>query len=201
MTLFYAALIGGVVSAILLPVTNYLLIRILNRLLVKVIVEKPIQNFNHNYWTYSLRIKNHALTSLKNVIAFVSLNYESHDIVVDHEIKTYTVNTSDHPLMLSWAKVVHDRNIPNIDINQGESADLNFIRYHQNPTLPLIQIASEQGFYHDKWENKGRVLLKAHKDYYFRILITADNIFPIKKKLRFDQLTALIEIVAKKQAT
>jgi len=193
MSLFYAALIGGAVSAILLPVTNYLFIRILNRLLVKVIIEKPIQNLNNKYWTYSLRIKNGAITSLRNVIAFVSLKYDLADIAEDDEIKTYTVNTSAHPLMLSWAKVVHDRNIPNIDINQGESADLNFIRYHQKPILPLIQIASEQGFFHDKWANKGRILLKVHKDYHFVILITADNIFPIKRKLKFDQLTASLE--------
>jgi len=193
MTLFYAALIGGAVSAILMPVTNYLIVRILNRSLVKVILEKPIQNLNHNYSTYSLSIKNNALTSLRNVIAFVSLNYEFEDIVRDHEIKTYTVNTSDHPLMLSWAKIVQDRNIPSIDINQGERADLNFIRYHEFPDLRLIQIASEQGFYHDQWENKGRVLLRAHKDYHFLILITADNIFPIRKRLKFNHLTASLK--------
>lgn len=191
--LLYAA-IGAVLSSILIPIVTYFFIRIYNTCRVRVTIEPGIQNLENMYWTHSLVVRNRAGGTLKNVVAFIEIDYNEFDIANNEEfIKTYSVFTPNRPLMLSWAKMVDDRNLASIDINQGEWADLNLIRYHMNSSLPLIQVAAENGFYYDKWANKGRMLLKSHRDYHFTIHITADNCFPIRVLLIFNQMSMRIE--------
>ncbi len=193
--LFSTAVIGGLATALVLPVVSYFFKRLFTRCQIKIEVEQPIINNTTKYIAHPIRVKNKSLVSLKNVVSFVTVKYGEKDIVIHGQIETYTVDTSDQPLMLSWAKVVKDGNLPAIDINQGESADLNLIRYHLNESLPLVQFASEQGFWNPGWDNKGRLLLKSHKDYYFELLVTADNMWPKRRKYKFDQMTAtLVEI-------
>ena len=186
------ALIGAAGSVIIYPILNYIFVRLLNKLLTKVLEENHVDRMNKFYSIHSLRITNNTLSSLKNVTAFVSLDYTAEDISDNREIKTYTSIISCRPLMLSWAKVVENSNHPSIDINQGEVADLNLIRYHLNPTLPHIEIASEQGFFSSKRDNRGRVLLKSNRTYNLSILITADNMVPIRREFHFDHSTATL---------
>ena len=87
--------------------------------------------------------------------------------------------------MLSWAKVVDGKNIPEIEINQKEEADLNLFRFHKNlGKTGLLQIASEQGFSNTNPGNsaKGRVLLHLKGDLLFDLLVTSENMAPIRKR-------------------
>ncbi len=190
--LFASAAIGGIATALVLPVVSYFFKRLLTRYLVSIEIERPIKNDMAKYIAFPIRIKNQSLVSLKNVVSFVTLSYAKEDMVIHDRIETYTVDTSNQPLMLSWAKVVNNSNLPSMDINQGESADLNLIRYHLNESLPLIQFASDQGFWNPGWNNKGRLLLKSHKDYYFELVVMADNMWPKRRKYKFDQMTAMV---------
>jgi hypothetical protein len=172
--------IGGIITGIALPLTSYATIRSINHYRTRLQIEKKIENSAHGYDTLSMRLVNNSWATLKNVIPYIVLQYQREWIETDPNVLTYTVDTSNKPLMLSWAKVVSDGNAPNIDINQQEEADLNVFRFHHNlGGRQLLHIASEQGFGTD--QKKGRVLLKLNGDLQFEILVTAENMFPIRK--------------------
>jgi hypothetical protein len=135
-----------------------------------------------------LLITNHSLSSLKNVTAFIIIHFNKANIKKLEEIPTYTTDTSNHPLTLSWAKVIDEGHKPNLDINQGESADLNlFLNHESYKPLRLLQIASESGFGYKN--RKGRVLLALDKSYKFTILLTADNMLPKRRNYLYDHAT------------
>lgn len=172
--------VGGIITSIALPFTSYATIRFVNRQRTNLNVEKKIENPLHGYDTLSMRLINRSWTTLKTVTPYIVVRYSKDQIQTDPSISVYTVETSDKPQMLSWAKVVDGRNVPEININQQEESDLNVFRYHHNlGGRQLLQIASEQGF--SNGERKGRVLLGLNGDLAFEILVTAENMSPIRK--------------------
>lgn len=182
MNALLAAAVGGVITSIAIPFTSYITIRFVNHRQTKVRIEPKIDNRDHRYETLNMRIVNNSWTTLKNVICYITVRYSPSSIRVDPNVRTYSVETSDKPLMLSWAKVVSDGNLPEININQREEPDLNLFRYHYNFDLAgrgLWQIASEQGF--SDGTRKGRVLLHLENDLPFKIMVTAENMSPILK--------------------
>ena len=82
--------------------------------------------------------------------------------------------------MLSWAKFSTGQNLPELNINQGDVADINLFRCHKT----YIEIASESGFYNNTG-GKARVYLTP-RDYDFKLLLTAENIFPITRKYTYN---------------
>jgi hypothetical protein len=172
-----AGAIGGLISLLLLPFASYLFLRLFNRWLTVVEIEFPLDNSNDGYITHPIRIRNNTFSTLKNVTAYILIKFAKDEIGEDPNLQTYTVDTSDQPLMLSWAKVTEVGNRPNININQGESADLNLFRHHKNnKPLQLLQISSEQGFSNINKNIKGRVLLKLSREYPFSIYFKYPNI-------------------------
>src|SRR5665213_2858456 len=137
-----------------------------------------------------LIVTNNSYSSIKNVVAYLTLNYTKEDFRGDYEINVFNAETPiDHQLTLSWSKQLGDRIVPYTDINQGESADLNLFRIHGSTDITVnihnIQIPSENGFSHKQLNRRGRLLLNGDKEYDFSVLITADNMAPIKRKYRF----------------
>lgn len=184
--------VGGIITSLALPFTSYATIRLVNRSRTRLQIEKKIQNPAHGYDTLSMRLVNNSWATLKNVTPYIVLQYQREWIETDPNVLTYTVDTSNKPLMLSWAKVVSDGNAPEININQQEEADLNVFRFHHNlGGRQLLHIASEQGFGNST--KKGRVLLKLNGDLPFEILVTAENMFPIRKSYLLQ--TATLEII------
>ena len=179
-------LFGGLATALLFPFSSYLLIRMLNAARTKIVIEPAMENTVGKYTTIGLRIENKSWATLKNLTAFISIKYTAEDIQPDPNIQAYSVTTSDRPLMLSWAKVVDGNNIPHIDLNQAEPADLNLIRSYSSFNLPILQVASEQGFGGAGTGKKGRLILRSDKNYCFQILLTADNMLPIKNQYEYD---------------
>jgi hypothetical protein len=177
--------IGGVITSLALPLTSYMTTRLLNRKCTHLRIEKKIVNEKHGYDTINMRLVNDSWATLKNVIPYIIVRYADEDIREDPNINVYSVQTSDKPLMLSWAKVVDGKNIPEIEINQTEEADLNLFRFHKNLSKAgLLQIASEQGFSNTNPDNsaKGRVLLHLKDDLLFDLLVTSENMAPIRKR-------------------
>jgi hypothetical protein len=177
--------IGGVITSLALPLTSYMTTRLLNRKCTHLRIEKKIVNEKHGYDTINMRLVNESWATLKNVIPYIIVRYADEDIREDPNINVYSVQTSDKPLMLSWAKVVDGKNIPEIEINQKEEADLNLFRFHKNLSKAgLLQIASEQGFSNTNPDNsaKGRVLLHLKGDLLFDLLVTSENMAPIRKR-------------------
>ncbi len=135
---------------------------------------------NDEYSTNSLRVTNNAGATLKNATVYIAIPYLIDDIIKESDLKSYNTTPRGRPLMLSWAKFSTGRNVPELNINQGDVADINLFRCREN----YIEIASESGFCNDTG-GKARVYLSP-KDYEFIILMTAENIFPIKKKYTYN---------------
>jgi len=186
--LMLSAFAGGVLTAIILPITNYFFVRTFNHRRVNVRSGSLIRGLKKNHWNLPLILTNNSYSSLKNVIAYLTISYSEEDLRADPNIITFNAVTPlHHQLTLSWSKQLGDRIVPYTDINQGESADLNLFRFHQMDNgITLLQIPSENGFYHAERGRIGRLLLNGDRDYEFYILITADNMTPLKKKYIFN---------------
>ncbi len=178
------AAIGGIFTGIAIPIAQYFIPRLFNKRRVKISLDTRKES---NYVVFNLRIHNNSFASLKNVYAYVDINNDVNDIKKEESrIKFYCSDSIVKNGLLSWSKETNNANNPNADINQGEAPDLNFIRFHNNDA---IEIASEQGFFDENRKNKARVVLKANKNFSFQILITADNLWPIRDEFVFDNVS------------
>lgn len=178
------AAIGGIFTGIVIPIAQYFIPRLFNRRRVKVNLDTRNES---DYFVFNLRVQNNSFASLKNVYVYVDIDNEVNDIEKNEtRIKFYCSDSRVSNGMLSWSKEINKINSPNIDINQGEAPDLNFIRLHNNNS---IEVASQEGFYDEEKRNKSRVLLKANRNFSFKILVTADNIWPILDEFYFDYST------------
>jgi hypothetical protein len=186
---FVTALLGGVVSALLYPFFSYFITRWLNSKLVKIDLRPADESPINTHISLPLQIINNSFLALKNVSVFIYTEYQNEDIISKQEepsIQAYFSNSAFQWTRLSWAKVVDSKIVSQCDINQGEKADLNVFRLHSKKNArPILQIASEQGFYKKDTDRRGRVLLNAQKNYLFRIKITAENILPVVKAFRY----------------
>jgi hypothetical protein len=185
--IFLTAAIGGIFTGIAIPVAQYFIPRLFNRRRVKVNLDTRKES---DYIVFNLRIRNNSFSSLRNVYAYVDIDNEVNDIKKEEtRIKFYCSDSKVTNGMLSWSKEINKVNSPNIDINQGETPDLNFIRFHNNEA---IEVASEQGFFDEEKKNKSRVVLKANRNFSFTILVTADNLWPIRDEFIFDNTTKTV---------
>ncbi|MES1223331.1 MAG: hypothetical protein ABUT20_47995, partial [Bacteroidota bacterium] len=100
--------IGGLFTVIVLPYFIYIYKRKLTSKKINFNIENPLVNELYN--TLSVRIENNSPVTLKEVIAFISIDFEKSDITKDPNILAYTVDTVNRQLMLSWAKIVDGKN-------------------------------------------------------------------------------------------
>ncbi|QEC68916.1 hypothetical protein FRZ67_16960 [Panacibacter ginsenosidivorans] len=184
--IFWTAILGAIAAGIVIPFVKYAIPRYFNKLLIKVTLEQRKEN---TYSVYNLRLFNKTFSTLKNVYAYVTIDNDASDIVKQENFRI-SFFCSDSAVdfgMLSWSKNVNNQIAPNIDINQGEAPDINFVRYHVNNPDDAIEVSSEQGFFDEKLKNSSRIVLKAgNRDFIFNVLITADNICPKKLSFRFN---------------
>jgi hypothetical protein len=177
---------GGILTAILLPIVIYFFVRIFNNRRLEVRQGTLLQGLEKKHWNLPLILTNKSYSSIKNVIVYLKIGFSKEDLREDPNIITFNaVTLFDHLLTLSWSKQLGDRIVPYTNINQGEPADLNLFRIHPiDNDVILLQIPSENGFYHHSGRT-GRLLLNGDKNYSFHILITADNMTPIRKYFTF----------------
>jgi hypothetical protein len=189
-----SALIGGFVSLILYPVIRFFVVRGMNSAYIKINIDEVSKDKESNYETHNLRLKNYSWTNIKELHVYVEIrDLNEKDILFElnlSPIKTFVKCGKVDYGMLSWSKNVNNSNLPNINLNQGETADINFIRYHKD--LDAIEIASEQGF--SDTNKKSRILLK-NRNFEFIITLTGENIFHKKHRIKWDaESFILIEI-------
>jgi hypothetical protein len=182
-----AGVIGGIITSIAIPFTTYFFVRLLNKCLIRISLDAPRDE--SDYRVYNLRVRNCSLVTLKNVIAYISVDNDKNDIIPTSEsgFAIFNETTKVENSFLSWSKNVANGNSSQIEINQGEIPDLNLIRYHINKPHKGIEIASEHGF--SGGTNKARTLLKSNRNYIVEIKITGENFYPKKRKYIFSPAT------------
>ena len=178
-----AGAIGGLITSVALPLTSYFILRFFHKVLIFIKVEEREES---NYKVYNIRIRNCPLATLKNVIAHVSIDNHKNDIVKEGRIKIFCSDAKVERGTLSWSKNFDNKNLPELDINQGEEQDINLIRFHIIDPDNAIEIASEQGFFDEQSKNKSRTVLTANRNYILKVLITGENFWPKKKAFTFN---------------
>ena len=183
-----AGAIGGLVTSIALPLILYFFLRIFNKFLVCVEIDERDES---NYKVHNIKVRNHSLTTLKNIIVHVSIDNHKNDIINGTRVLMFCSDARVERGMLSWSKNIDDKNLPQIDINQGEVQDINLIRYHTSNPDNTIEVASEQGFFYlfsnsEKHKRKSRVLLTGNRSYELKLLITGENIWPKRRTYKYD---------------
>jgi len=171
--------IGGLITGLLIPIFNYFMPRLLNSWLTTIHFTERIEG---DYKVYNLVIHNRSLVTLKNIYASVTIDNQTNDIHRQNRFETFCSDAKVDYGMLSWSKNIDNKNFPHIDINQGETHQINFLRLHGDNDENVIEIASEQGFYgkdeSKKITTKSRIVLKNNRNYNFQIAITGDNFWP-----------------------
>lgn len=178
--LIISGLVGGIISSLLYPIITHLGIRYFNKLRVSLFVDE------HD--PFNCRVLNKSFLSLRNVIAYITINNDKNDLIQSSRIQVFCSDKKVVEDRLSWSKNIDGKNISEIDIHQGESQKLNLIRYHENDPRNAIEVASEQGFFDENINNKSRAVLFSNRDYIFEIKLIADNLAPIKKKFIYNYL-------------
>ncbi len=184
MTLIEALLVaalGGIFTSIAIPLSSYFIVRLLNKFLVCVKIDERDE---FNYKVYNIKIQNCSLVTLKNMTTQVTIDNNKNDIISNSRIKIFCEKAKVDNGLLSWSKNVNNNNFPQIDINQGESPDINLIRYHFDDPQNAIEIASEQGFFDGN--NKSRTVLNANRNYMLNVLITGENLWPKRRTFTFN---------------
>ena len=179
------SLIGGAVSSIFYPLFNFFFIRFINRGGIKILIDDISNDTQSNYSTHNLRIENNSCTHIKGLYVYVKIiDLKDGNIIKNHaNLKTFVEKGKVNFGMLSWAKNINNSNLPNNNLNQGETADVNFIRFHNKEH---IEIASEHGFSEMDKDKKSRILLNNNKEYKFEITVTGESMFRKKKTLKWD---------------
>jgi hypothetical protein len=183
-----SGIVGGLITSIAIPFFSYFVVRLLNKWLVCIFLDTPRDEAD--YRVYNIRVRNNSLVTLKNVIAYVSIDNSANDIIPNSErgnIQIFNGTMTVDNSYLSWSKNIANSNSSEIEINQGEVPDINLIRHHINKTHKGIEIASEQGFFGDN--STARTLLRPNKNYTINIKITGDNFWPKKRKFVFNPAT------------
>lgn len=185
--------VGGIITGIVIPIADYFFRRIINLWGLKVNIESREEG---NYWVYNLKIKNCSFMTMKNVYVHVTINNESNDIARETRFQTFCTNAKVESGMLSWSKNTDNNNLPYIDINQGETHQVNFVRLHGISDQNVIEVASEQGFF-EQGNNKtvkSRIVLYNNRDYSFQIKITGDNLCPKNIKAFYKKKSHIVTL-------
>lgn len=177
-----SGLIGGLISILFYPYVKYLFLRIFNSERVDIFLDN--QRKEGNYTVQNLRVKNEAWSTIRSMSIRVSVNNDPDDLSRNDDIITFCHSTKIDDGLLSWSKNLNGKNIPEMDVYQGDSPDINFIRIHEINGEKVLEIASENGF--GSCETTSRALLKASRNYIFDFVLTADNISPIYGRIKFD---------------
>lgn len=179
-----SGIIGGIISSILFPLTSYCIQRLFNRSKLKIVADP--QN------PLLIRVVNNSYTTIRNAIGYIQIGFSESDLLGKYGgIKRSLQSPSDQFMMLSWAKNINGIISPEININQGDTPDLNVFRLINEEGLV---VASEQGL--DIFGATIRTLLNANKDYKFRIKVTAENIFPLTRNFIYNSTTRSIEPIS-----
>jgi hypothetical protein len=186
-----AGAVGGVFTGIVIPYTSYYITRRLNRSGVSFGIDPVFRIEGVPYSAHSITVINNSRVTLKRATAFIIVHYRTEDISMANHSVSYNTNLPGRQLMLSWAQVVDDKNEAHQDINQGDVSDLNLIRYYSHSgDKQYLEIASESGFYNNKG-GKARMNL-VYKSYNFELVLTAENMTPLRRSFYFDHSDILI---------
>jgi hypothetical protein len=189
-----AGALGGVFTGVVIPFTSYYVTRRLNRVGVTFAIDPTTRIDGFPYSANSISVINNSRVTLKRATAFIVVEYRKEDISEVNHSMSYNTNLPGRQLMLSWAQVVDGKNEAHQDINQGDVSDLNVIRnYSHSGDKHFLEIASESGFYNNKG-GKARVNL-FYKRYNFEIVLTAENMTPLRRSFYFDHAESLIKAV------
>ena len=189
-----SALIGGLFSLMLFPLFRFFVVRCYNRQKLHVRVVNSSES--DNYCSFGLAVRNNSWMSLYDVHAYVTIDNSEEDIYKESMFNNrgYCAGKVEYG-MLSWAKVVENRNRPGMTVHAGEEHLLNMLRVHDNGMY--IEVASEDGFM-DKVHNpaaKPRIFLRSNRDYQLELYLTADNIFRKSIKLHYKSQEKVLLIV------
>lgn len=142
-------------------------LRLFNR--ARLEIETGWQLDENNTGHFILKVTNRSFTTLRAVAGFVTINNTIEDIL--HQHISFCRKKVNYEL-LSWAKIVDDKNKPETELHQGQMQSLQILM-HANGE---IQIPSEGGYFLSE-KRTPRIWLK-NKDYEISLVITAENMFP-----------------------
>jgi hypothetical protein len=174
--------IGGLFTAIFFPIINFFIPRLWNKGKIKISITSREEG---SYKVFNILIKNRSIISIKNVSAYVTINNTKNDIQIHPRISFFCTDAKVEYGMLSWSKNTDYKNLPELDINQGDRHQINFVRVHNEASQNIIEVASEQGFFDEKMRSTARVVLRANRNYTFCIKVTGDNLWPKSKRFYY----------------
>lgn len=180
----FSGLVGGVFAAILYPFIVHVGVRRYNKYKVKIYLDEVD--------TLNCRVLNDSFVTLKNVVAYITINNDKKDLVLDPETQVFCSDKQILDDRLSWSKNIKGENFSELDICQGESQKLNLFRIRSISSNTVIEIASEQGFFSKDLNNRSRAILHSNRNYIFEIKVIGDNLWPIKKTFTYNYLTQQI---------
>ena len=170
-----AALIGGLVSSVLAPLIRFFFLQWYNRRCVSLRFEKT--ELIDGYTGINIGIRNNSSSTLKDVHVYVTIDSNEQDKLRPSTptcvYSSYSTGKVDYA-MLSWAKIVDNRNLPEMNLHHQEEHMVNFLRIHGG--IRGIEVASEQGFHDIISGVKPRIYL-VDRDYNMKLHITGENMF------------------------
>jgi hypothetical protein len=177
-------IIATVMTLIVLPSLSYLSLNNFYKRKIIIHPGTPVKGINRGYWNFPFTITNNSHAALRNVVAFITIEYDETDIREDPGCLAYKMFPPGLPLVVSW-QGISDGVIKNgMDIEKGATVALPvFGRHPAAGNTHLLQVASENGM---ASKNPCTLFLNGEKDYDFAITVIAGNIFPITKEYRFN---------------
>lgn len=81
-----SALLGGILTAILLPIVIYFFVRIYNNRRLEVKPGTLLQGLEKKHWNLPLILTNKSYSSIKNVIVYLKIGFSKEDLREDPNI-------------------------------------------------------------------------------------------------------------------
>jgi hypothetical protein len=185
-------IIATVMTLIVLPSLSYLSLNNFYKRKIIIHPGTPVKGISTGYWNFPFTITKKSHATLRNVVAFITIEYDETDIREDPDCLAYKMFPPGLPLVVSWPAASGMAIKNGMDIEKGATVVLPVFRRHPAAgDTHLLQVASENGM---ASQNPCTLFLNAAKDYDFAITVIADNIFPITKEYRFNlQKTGTLE--------
>jgi len=177
-------IIAGAMAFIVLPAMNFVSLSNFYKSSIIIHPEPPIRGTGTGYWDFPISITNNSYLTMRNVIAFITIEYDQTDIREDPDLLSYKAFPPGQPLSISWTGAYGNEDKKQVNIETGATAILHVFRRHLVVAQTrLLQLASENDLI-----SKGNcsLLLDGSKEYDFAITVIADNIFPITEQYRFN---------------
>jgi hypothetical protein len=169
---------------IVLPAMNFVSLCTFYKSNIVIHPEPPTRGSSPNYWDFPISIKNNSQLTMRNVIAFITIEYDEGDVREDPDLLAYKTFPPGQPLSIFWTGASGNDDKKEVNIETGSTAVLHIFRRHLGPTqTPLLQLASDNGLIS---KGDSNLVLDGSKEYDFAITVIADNIFPLTERYRFN---------------